>query len=259
MNQKSQEHDHIAHASRKSEVISSLEEYRELFFPRSVDATDPLREALKIAMENRKLEIDLYWRRAAYYWTFIGATFVAYGTMSKVADGDQDLLIAISCLGVVFSFAWWVAMRGAKYWHQNWERHVDALEDLVVGPIHKLVVPFEDSKWWHFTRPHAFSATKINAAIGLYVSFIWSFLLAKSISERFGFYEPFRDFNAIILVAGSAVATFFIVIMCGTTRKPYEFRFKLRDKFDMPCMEPSKCTATIVDKNQSMDSIDAHE
>ena len=29
-------------------------------------------------MDIRKFEIDLYWKRAAYFWAFIAATFAGY-------------------------------------------------------------------------------------------------------------------------------------------------------------------------------------
>lgn len=36
------------------------------------------KEALKQAYEIRKFEIELYWKRATYFWTFLGASFVGY-------------------------------------------------------------------------------------------------------------------------------------------------------------------------------------
>lgn len=47
-----------------------------------------LKSALATALDIRKYEIDLYWRRAAYFWTFIAAAFVAFGTLiGKVIRG----------------------------------------------------------------------------------------------------------------------------------------------------------------------------
>ena len=37
------------------------------------------KEAHHLALEIRKFEIELYWRRATYFWTLIGASLVAYG------------------------------------------------------------------------------------------------------------------------------------------------------------------------------------
>ena len=35
-------------------------------------------KALTYALEIRKFEIELYWKRATYFWTFIGASLVAF-------------------------------------------------------------------------------------------------------------------------------------------------------------------------------------
>lgn len=42
-------------------------------FPESVR-----KDALKNILDIRKFEIDLYWKRATYFWTFIGATLGGY-------------------------------------------------------------------------------------------------------------------------------------------------------------------------------------
>src|SRR5579864_817840 len=100
-------------------------------------------EALKNALEIRKFEIDLYWKRAAYFWTFIGATFAAYGAVqasSAHADVKTDLSVIASCLGLVFSLGWFLANRGSKQWQENWENHVDLLEDEIIGPLYKTVL-----------------------------------------------------------------------------------------------------------------------
>lgn len=40
-------------------------------------------KALEQAHDIRKFEIDLYWKRAAYFWTFIAATFAGYFLLQK--------------------------------------------------------------------------------------------------------------------------------------------------------------------------------
>src|SRR5690554_7502176 len=59
--------------------------------------------------------------------------------------------VILSCLGVVFSFAWFCVNRGSKYWQENWEKHVDVLEDEVTGPLYKVVLS---------RNPHASKADK---------------------------------------------------------------------------------------------------
>ena len=47
---------------------------------------DQMKEAIDVAFDIRKFEIDLYWKRAAYYWTFIAATFAAYSIFRRFAS-----------------------------------------------------------------------------------------------------------------------------------------------------------------------------
>src|SRR5258706_16354530 len=39
--------------------------------------------ALQHALDIRKFEIDLYWRRATYFWAFIAAAFAAYAAVQS--------------------------------------------------------------------------------------------------------------------------------------------------------------------------------
>ena len=61
------------------------EEYRARFAepqtPRTQDASkeaDTQAGELAFAADIRKFEIELYWKRATYYWTFIAAAFAGY-------------------------------------------------------------------------------------------------------------------------------------------------------------------------------------
>jgi hypothetical protein len=55
------------------------EEYYERFLPVDENLTKTSYEkALDIALDTRKFEIDLYWKRANYFWLFVAAMFTAY-------------------------------------------------------------------------------------------------------------------------------------------------------------------------------------
>jgi len=82
------------------------------------------KKALEHALEIRKFEIELYWKRAAYFWTFIGASFAGYGAVegsSGIAD-KAALTVPLSCLGLIFSFGWFCVNKGSKQWQENWEK-----------------------------------------------------------------------------------------------------------------------------------------
>ncbi len=80
----------------------------------------------EIALETRKFEIDLYWKRTTYYWAFSAAVIAAYALVYTKKDTDPESNIFLSVLalcGVVFSWGWYLANRGSKYWQENWEDH----------------------------------------------------------------------------------------------------------------------------------------
>lgn len=145
------------------------------------------KEALKVALETRKFEIELYWKRAAYFWTFISIAFAAYGyVQQKDADAAKAALsFMLSCVGFVLSFSWWLANRGSKQWQENWEHHVDHLEDDVIGPLFKTTLPRDNPeirKWLgHFLfGPSRYSVSKINQLVSLYIVALWVVLIIST-------------------------------------------------------------------------------
>lgn len=162
------------------------EDYKARFAEPERDEKAPKEEdtragrALSYALDIRKFEIELYWKRATYFWAFIAAAFAAYALTYKAAAYHEPWLSLIfSSLGLVFSFAWYLVNRGSKFWQNNWERHVDLLEDMTLGPLYKIVAinpgnnPFTDAK--------QFSVTKINQILSLFVTFFWLVLFVKSV------------------------------------------------------------------------------
>jgi len=149
--------------------------------------------ALEYAIKTREFEIQLYWERAKYFWTFIGAAFAAFGVIQKIGPGDEKvfLSILISCLGLLFSFAWYCVNRGSKQWQENWENHVSLLENDVIGPLFKTVLLRHESQKNVFRDfligPGQFSVSKINQIVSLYVTCFWIFLLGYSTPIRFDF------------------------------------------------------------------------
>ncbi|BBA33262.1 putative membrane protein [Methylocaldum marinum] len=99
-------------------------------------------KALELALDIRKFEVDLYWKRATYFWTFIAATLAGFVAIQASSSSNKaDLSVLLCNLGIVFSFGWLCVNRGSKYWQENWENHVDMLEDPVNGPLYKVKSP----------------------------------------------------------------------------------------------------------------------
>ena len=131
--------------------------------------------ALKEALDVRKFEIDLYWQRAKYFATLIRATPTGYGVVlsARHLPHQDTIAVLLSCIGLVLSFAWFRVNQGSKYWPENWERHVDSLENTLMGPLHKTTIARDRS-----------SVSQINEAIRTYVAIVWIGLFVSSMVPK---------------------------------------------------------------------------
>jgi hypothetical protein len=146
------------------------------------------KEALEHALDIRKFEIELYWKRATYFWTFIGATLAGFVAVQSFEGAPrQDMSVVLSCLGLVFSFSWVLVNRGSKFWQENWEKHVDMLEDTITGPLYKIVLSRNsatknDDRFSHIlSGASEVSVSKINQIVSVYIFTLWWFLLGYSL------------------------------------------------------------------------------
>lgn len=156
------------------------------------------KELLKIAMETRKFEIELYWKRANYFWLFVAAFFVAYyqtiPSENKQTEVENILFIVG---GYFFSIGWYLANRGSKYWQENWEKHIAVLSRHLKTPIFELLKSNEN-KIWELSKSYPYSVSRINQGLNIVVIFIWLVLFIYRIYS-FGFY-PFITTPAAVVI-----------------------------------------------------------
>ena len=137
------------------------------------------RAALDKAWEIRNFEIELYWKRALYFWAFVAAAGTGYGALVLKSEDLNDaitadlLSLAVASVGLVCSFAWYLVNRASKYWQENWERHVGALEDKIMGPLYKTTLAKGCLSCLHPVSGHHFSISKINIMVSLFITVIW--------------------------------------------------------------------------------------
>lgn len=152
--------------------VKTYEEYQKVF-----DSPKKRREALHYALDIRKFEIELYWKRTAYFWTLIAVAFAGYFALEKSSnakDSDSELLFLVSCIGTVLSIGWSLANRGSKYWQENWERHVDTLEDEFIGPLYRTVISSNKYKWYNLCSAYPYSVSRINQIISYFIVLLWA-------------------------------------------------------------------------------------
>jgi len=166
-------------------------------------------KALNLALDIRKFEIELYWKRATYFWTFIGAALAGYALVYKTSSGDNSwLLLIFSSLGLLFSVAWYLVNRGSKFWQNNWERHVDLLENQVVGPLYKTIAEGMGSKN-PLTAAGQYSVSKINQILSVFISLFWVLLIFKSLGPISCSLDPNYFKIGVLAVTALAVSCLF--------------------------------------------------
>jgi len=195
-------------------------------------------EALRYAHEIRKFEIDLYRRRAAYFWTFISVAFAAVFFVEE-HKSEPGLRFLVACVGLVFSVAWLQANRGSKYWQENWEQQVEILEDEITGPIYKLNanIPGGVSRC-SFLKPYRLSVSKINQGLSLFVASIWFILAVRTAPVAFGLDSALRNAFANcgvnsglvfpILVSGATVTALWYLMSKMETLGPDEAEIDMK-------------------------------
>lgn len=137
------------------------------------------KRAFEKAWEIRNFEIELYWKRATYFWAFIASSFVGYfALVSSVNYTKPDKynhveVYFLVCIGFILSVAWLLTNLGSKAWQRHWEVHVDLLEDNFTGPLHKTVHP-----------TITYSVSKINEIVSCVFIVIWFLLGVKYLAEH---------------------------------------------------------------------------
>lgn len=144
-------------------------------------------EAIKIALETRKFEIDLYWKRATYFWAFLVSAFGIYFYIYTMDDtkisyllNKDILLIFSSSVGLLLSLCFYFVNRGSKYWQENWETQLDILLAQRIGPVFTRVKNPTD-RFWNLLRPYPFSVSKVNILLSILMIVIWIILFIFSV------------------------------------------------------------------------------
>lgn len=180
---------------------------------------EKLEEAFKIALDTRKFEIELYWKRTGYFVLFIGAVFVGYCNIINTAkEGiskcqQEWLLLLLSALGFLLSLLWYMANRGSKFWQENWEAHIEELSTHLGVPIFGIIKRREHSIW-NPMQEYPFSVSKVNQMVSLIITFAWLLMLRKEIRESKLLENiPFSDWYKV-LAGGIVIMLSFLIIIC---------------------------------------------
>ena len=228
------------------------EEYYERFLPIDVNSTKTSYEkALDIALDTRKFEIDLYWKRANYFWLFVAAMFTAFFVVAnnlykEIEVFDVNLkvyhkvphlefmnlyfLLIISFLGFTFSLGWYYVNRASKFWQNNWEAHVDLLSKKNHGELFT-TIKASNRDFWKLDKEYPFSVSRVNQLLSLITTFIWMIMFLGSIyfllSNKFSF--SISDSCNIIFLFVSLLIFLIYIFVFTNYSKSFIKDFKNKD------------------------------
>lgn len=220
------------HSGFKNKYLESKEEYLNQFLATAKPDTlesETVKNAAERAWKNRDFEIEMYWKRATYFWTFIAATLVGYTALitSKVPIAFYQLELILICLGLFLSVIWYLVNRSSKFWQENWEYHIDMLEDFYTGPLYKTVKT--NSKH---------SVSKLNLLVSVFMIFVWIGLGIHYCDEHFIFHKP-ENFEAskdidkysICIIAFTTILLFIALYKRTRQNDNENVGFTYRDRF----------------------------
>ena len=220
-------------AKKKSYTPLSTEEYNARFGITPKDKKLQ-KKALKKAWEIRNFEIDKFWQRSAYFWGFIALIFGGYigvvtGESSKIAE-ELHLDLYLILLGIIFSVGWLLVICGSKRWQDNWEAHVDRLENAITGPLYKTM---------YCTKNKFYSVSKINKLLALLIIITWCFLLVQYIFTKcIVFWNVNKCFSKIIeliffvLIPIIGTISFILILKKYGQTSDGEFKANLKENQD---------------------------
>jgi hypothetical protein len=137
-----------------------------------------LQLAYEKAWETRNFEIDKFWTRATYFWGFIVLTFGGYIsviTADPCIKMPKNIDLYLLLLGLLFSITWWLNIKGSKRWQENWEMHIDTLEDFITGPLYKTV---------YSLKTPIYSVSKLNELMSIAIILVWIGLIAEFLQNH---------------------------------------------------------------------------
>jgi hypothetical protein len=232
-------------------IITNKEQYLDIF-------KGKLRvDALKTALDTRKFEIELYWKRATYFWAFIAATFAAFFILLTSKNNEQfkGFTIVISSIGFFFSLGWYFVNRGSKIWQENWEKHVYFLEQGIQGPLFAYVNIPEDN-FMKLTGGYPFSVSKINQLLSLMMSLFWFGAFIFSILYSFNKLPHITNVSYPMFCV-IAISLTILIIALSVVFARCSFSFLKKEKNLMNDKDKSEgifVTKDIINKEKSMES-----
>jgi hypothetical protein len=148
---------------------------------------------------------------------------------NKHIEMKNELALLLSGLGVFLSVCWFFVNKASKYWQENWEKHVDMLEDKIIGPLYKTTLEYNNEGTLDFIsplKPYNYSVSKINQFLSFVIILVWLFIFLSNFKTMFCIYKPTSCSNTAIITIMLILSVFSLCICCRSSKNRGEFYFK---------------------------------
>jgi hypothetical protein len=204
----------------------------------SQERKERLERCIEIALENRKLEIDLVWKRTAVFWVFVAAIFLA--VIAAAEHRWSGLSIALSLTGVVFSLIWTLVNRGSRSWQESWELKAEHFLEARYGPTGLLGGRWERGGPRFLTlhsgfftlRPRHYSVSGLLVALSDFVLIFWICLVVYMAQSALPplLHDHLARLGAVdktrLLMIGTLVYCAYVLIWCRSRSDPRDMKIE---------------------------------
>ncbi|EAW8702243.1 hypothetical protein ACFJ30_003780 [Salmonella enterica] len=135
-------------------------------------------------------------------------------------------MLLLSNMGLVFTFSWYLVNRGSKYWQENWENHLDHMENKITGPLYKTILERpkvsnkENSKIDHFfTGPSKLSVSKIKSmGCDMYLFYMVFLMALASLNIFIGLKNTLSIPMSYVAIGFIVFSIIIMMLMCWKGR-----------------------------------------
>ena len=139
-------------------------------------------EQFKIALETRNFELELFWKRSAFFWAFIVSAFAGFAALKKDSPGYA---FAAACFGLVCSFIWTLANRGSKYWYEVWENKIQKIEEETDPKLTFDIFKEEDVSQSSWLDGRRFSVSRLAIGLSDFTCLLWCVVIFLELKRDF--------------------------------------------------------------------------
>jgi hypothetical protein len=96
------------------------------------------KDAYKMALDTRNLEIGLFWQRSNYFLALNTALAIGFFNVK-----DKGFMLLLALFGLIISFLWYRVNLGSKFWQSRWEQRLRVVEEQIAPNLNFFAADWE--------------------------------------------------------------------------------------------------------------------